>query len=314
MVDHEHGKEWNQTRQVTKEDECLTGLTGEDRQIAEEVAAEIKAQATKALQENEQGVLDTFDELFAADGLAAKEEYDRLEKARKLREMLTCGDESEKAAVRRLLQNEQRAEVIDLDSMPLETVKSQTRKRASMHQKVHQNRQADRRAARFGFRGFGGYAVDKLAARGLFEQRTEVKPRWAVQALVLLRDAGVCRVCKGQVFSDGGEVKQLVLNKLGGQYSEINCVLVCKDCAKAWPAKDFFITSAVEFHFWELCMLTLKRRMAGRNGSRPLNEKGLIRMDEIRRRVASAIVEFGRVVDKVKEQETLNKVPSALVV
>ena len=49
----------------------------------------------------------------------------------------------------------------------------------------------------FGFKGYGEYAVDKVTARKLFENRSRSKPVWAVYMLVGLRDAGVCRVCIG---------------------------------------------------------------------------------------------------------------------
>ena len=288
--------------------ECLTGLTGEDLVAAEEALAEQSAEARKALEANEQGVLDEFDRVMAMEGQQELEELRKSEAQRTMRALLEVDTQGERdkltQQVRELLSSasssERQAEVLEMEAV-VTAPKRIKLNRNHMHQRVFKNKMSDKRGKLFGFRGFGVYAVDKATARELMELRTEVKPRWAVIGLVLLRDTGECQVCGGLTYGQG-EVKQLVPVMLGGQFSEPNCVSVCKDCAKAWPSKNFFISEAVEFHFWELCAALLKRRMLGKGNTRPLTAKGLEQFDKIRTRIDRALVAMNKTVDEVFTQ------------
>jgi len=130
----------------------------------------------------------------------------------------------------------------------------------------------------FGFVGFGEYAVDKETARRLFETRLQQKPVWAVMALVVLRDSGMCRVCGEAVSTKARmkkwQVRQLVLSRDGGKYSEGNCILVCEECDKVWnPNKEFFLGGSMQSEFRKLCFYVIRRRQEGRNGALPLSAK-----------------------------------------
>lgn len=305
------------------EEDCLTGLSGEDKEVMEEVAKDIHEQAVKALQENERGVLDEFDRLMTEDGLSMKEEMERLARQRRDTALIAAsggGGDAASVQVRELLNRKVveveevvGAEVIDCGSGSARLGRY-SENRGTVNQQVHDRRQRDRKGKVFGFRVFGQYAADTEVARAAFEGHTERKERWQVVALVMLRDAGVCRVCSEQVRGNG-HVKRLIPRVLDGQFSEVNCVLVCNECNLAWPRKNYFRSERVEYHFWEMCMAIMTRRMDGRSGSKPLSEKGMTRRDEVRRNIERATVELHRAMKKIEdEQERTKGMPQLLIV
>jgi len=184
------------------------------------------------------------------------------------------------------------------DALPICTER-EPRSRSALHHKVHNSKQVDKRGKLFGFRDFGVFAVDVMTVRKMMGSRTDMKPKWAVWALVWLRDMGECRLCKSQVH-DKGRVKQLVPADLGGQFSEPNCVLVCKDCNLAWPGKNFFLSPLIELHFLDLALWVLRKRMMGKSGARGLGQRSLEHREELRQRrdklVAATVKRIGQVV------------------
>ena len=140
----------------------------------------------------------------------------------------------------------------------------------------------------FGFKGYGEYAVDKVTARKLFENRSRSKPVWAVYMLVGLRDAGVCRVCDEKVSTKvkmkDWNVVQMVLTRNGGSFTEPNCILICGECAKVWnPNKAFFLSGSMEEEFRKMCFYLMRRRQERRCGSKPLSSRSEQRYVELKR-------------------------------
>ena len=314
MTEYVNGKECKQL-EVGSNEGGLSGLTGEDLVATREALEEQARVAKEALAVDEQKVLDEFDRVMAEEGRQELEELRRSEAQRTLSalvDMDTEGQDVAKQVIRELLSGQQRqAEVIDAPPVH-EPVRTRLT-RNHMSQRVYKNKLMDRRGKMFGFRGFGVYAVDKATARELMEMRTEVKPRWAVHALVVLRDAGECQVCTNPAHP-GGMVKQMIPVALGGQCSEPNCVLICKLCALAWPTRNFFLSSAVEFHFWEVAYGILRRRMLGKSRSKPLNAKGLERMDLLKTRIDRATVEMHKALDKAGQSAVVINSDSCLLV
>ena len=84
-----------------------------------------------------------------------------------------------------------------------------------------------------GFVGYGSFVWDKETAKEIIKARSLNKPRWAVIGCVLLRDAGVCQICGDRVSSEF-QVVQMTPTKLGGWFSEPNCLTLCGECNKCW--------------------------------------------------------------------------------
>ena len=298
----------------------LSGLTGEDLVATREALEEQARVAKEMLERDEKGVLSEYDKAMAEEGRAALEEQKRSEAQRISRYLVNLDTEGQNRArqqIRELMSGlDKQAEVVEMppvSEMPRLPRYAKGLSKNGMNQRIFKNRATDKRSKLFGFRGFGVYAVDKVTARELVELRTEVKPKWAVHALVVLRDAGECQVCTNPAHP-GGVVKQLVPVAMGGQCSEPNCVLVCKLCALAWPTRNYFLSSAVEFHFWELALGVLRRRMLGKSRSRPLNAKGLEQMELLRTRLDRATVEMHKALDKAGQSKVVIDKNSCLLV
>jgi len=124
--------------------------------------------------------------------------------------------------------------------------------------------------------GFLDHACNRPVSRKVFESTDKAKPGWAVQALVLLRDQGVCQVCHDE-YGRSGVVVRLKLEREGAQYDEENCIGVCPDCAKVWPDRKGFYNSAyVELDRCKQFLYVLKRRGRGnKNDVRVLSKGGL---------------------------------------
>ena len=201
----------------------------------------------------------------------------------------------------------------DREVLPVFT-EPEPRSRSALHNRVNKNKQIDKRSRLFGFKNFGVFAVESMPVRKLIGSKTEMKPKWAVWALVWLRDMGECRLCKAQVH-DKGRVKQLVPADLGGQFSEPNCVLVCKDCNLAWPGKNFFLGPMIELHFLDLALWVLRKRMMGKCGARGLGQRSLEHREELRHRRDKLLVETHRRISQaVPASQPLSELHSKLLV
>ena len=124
-----------------------------------------------------------------------------------------------------------------------------------------QDKKTEKMSGMFGNTGWlGNYAHKSKAAKVMFEGEV-TKPRWAVEACVLLRDQGVCRVC-GCVVKSGWVVGQLVPRNSGGLFSETNCMLMCRDCGECWHRyKNFDTGDGVEWLWLRVRESVLKRRL-----------------------------------------------------
>lgn len=119
------------------------------------------------------------------------------------------------------------------------------------------------------------YAHDRSVSREVFESSSTGKPRWAVRALVLLRDQGKCRVC-GDEYHGRGEVVRLKPKIVGGIYAEENCVSVCPNCKFVWSSnKNFYVSIFPQIDMLEQFVWILKRRALGKKDVVPLNQDGL---------------------------------------
>ena len=119
------------------------------------------------------------------------------------------------------------------------------------------------------------YACDREVSRKVFEAKTPKKPRWAVRALVLLRDQGVCKVC-GEEYGGRGIVVKMKPSISGGAYVEGNCMSICTHCEKVWSRnKNFYLTAYPEIDKLTQVMWVLKRRAVGKKDVMPLGEVGM---------------------------------------
>jgi hypothetical protein len=127
----------------------------------------------------------------------------------------------------------------------------------------------------FGDKTFLDYACDKVVSRKVFETKSTRKPRWAVRALVLLRDQGQCRVC-GEEYGGRGVVVKLQPSVVGGIYAETNCVGICPNCEKVWSHnKNFYTTIYPQVDMLKQFLWVLKRRALGKKDVIPLGQVGL---------------------------------------
>lgn len=206
--------------------------------------------------------------------------------------------------------NDQRmAEVIDVDS-----VQTARQLKAFEARQVYKSRTLDKRQGLFTFRDTGKFAVDKRLAADQFHVRSRFKPRWAVVGCVWLRAGGLCEVCTESVDTTA-KVKQLQQPKHGGVFNEPNCLLVCKNCDKVWPAKTLFEMGVGSVELAELDCFVLSRRNNGAKGSKYLNEKSHKHWLERRAKLEMLVlkVQEGLGVKKVEPDKKVDGVPSCLL-
>ena len=177
---------------------------------------------------------------------------------------------------------------------------------------VTKARKRDQKTQSMGFlpNGYGTvYACDSAEARKNFESRDRQKNRYAVRALVLLRDKGMCQVCH-EACSVDGEVVARKPYKEGGQFDEGNCVTICSECMKVWDKyKNFYSGSEMD----EFCRLrqylwVMKRRASGRKGKvdvKVLSDVGMTRYREVMRKVEE--FELREAMDRVQQEKGLGK-------
>lgn len=119
-------------------------------------------------------------------------------------------------------------------------------------------------------------AKDSKLAKLMWDDEQLNKPRWAVRPLVMIRDAGKCRVCAE--FDQAGDVEQIVPVKDGGMFEERNCIYLCRACLKCWPKYEVsrFLGHETKQEDWELISLfVFKRRLKSYKGTRPLLPEGI---------------------------------------
>jgi hypothetical protein len=151
--------------------------------------------------------------------------------------------------------------------------------------KLTRLRTADKRAMEL-FPKHGKYACERSLAREYFETRNAKKPRYAVMALVLLRDHGTCYVCNDPVGSSFDVVRRLTTDE-GGIFDEPNCVLLCRECALVWnPYKNFHTSRNTLTGDLDQLKYTLRRRDEGRKGCKGLSR---ISQDKYRRVLDEAV-------------------------
>jgi len=163
--------------------------------------------------------------------------------------------------------------VVDLTELDYEGVP-----RSKVDEEIRKARKVDKKLASmsymFGGVGWlGGEACDSKAAERMFFSR-DTKPRWAVEALELLRDQGSCRVCGDQI-KRGWIIGQLIPQHSGGLYSVSNCVLMCKNCGECWSGlyKTFDIGDSVEKMWGRIQEFVLKRRLGCFRNCKGLNSE-----------------------------------------
>jgi hypothetical protein len=111
----------------------------------------------------------------------------------------------------------------------------------------------------------------------------EYKPHWAVDACVVMREQGVCAVCKEPV-GRGYVVRMVVPRARGGEYVEDNCVCVCKHCGECWfMHKDFNVGWGRQDMLDRLCVAVMERRRRRFHGVKDLNDMGVERLKELSR-------------------------------
>lgn len=159
---------------------------------------------------------------------------------------------------------------------------------------------------------YGMYACDKVAARKLFETRGKDKPRWAVYALVVLRDEGRCQVCHEEFEYGKSTVVMRKPPLEGGKFDEYNCITICGECAKVWSKyKNFYFQSTEEHGMWNQYLWVLKRRAFGRSGKGGvgiLSTKGVERYRQVLGKV-----EDMKVQDDVRQEHKVQKVASVFI-
>ena len=112
----------------------------------------------------------------------------------------------------------------------------------------------------------------------------EHKPHWAVDACVVLRDQGSCVVCKEPV-GKGYVVRMVVPKARDGEYTEDNCVCVCKHCGECWfMHKDFNVGFGRVDTLDRLSVAVMERRRKRFHGVKDLNDLGVERLRELRRK------------------------------
>ena len=129
------------------------------------------------------------------------------------------------------------------------------------------------------------YACDKPVAQKLFSARERVKPKWAVKALVLLRDEGRCQVCHSE-YTDKGTVVMRKPYVEQGQYDEYNCISICVECAKVWSVyKNFYMTPFDELDKMKQYLWVLQRRGKGLKGAKILSDNEMVRYKQVRHKI-----------------------------
>ncbi|MFA5132884.1 MAG: hypothetical protein WC444_06185 [Candidatus Paceibacterota bacterium] len=153
---------------------------------------------------------------------------------------------------------------------------------------------------------YGMYACDNAVARVLWMAKGQdsIKPRWAVKALVTLRDNGVCQVC-GDECDTHGEVVRKTPSVAGGEFNEFNCILVCPNCYAVWPKKSFDKTRSPMLNIYTQYMYVLKRRGFGRKGAVPLSAKGMEKYREVCHRLEDSQIRLE--VELENMQRTVGK-------
>lgn len=155
---------------------------------------------------------------------------------------------------------------------------------------------------------FGMYACDKQVSKKMFSERQRAKPRWAVEALVLLRDEGRCQVCYEEYKTNESLVVMRKPHADGGQFDEYNCITICRECGKVWSTyKNFYLSRfSEEYDMWRQCLWVMRRRAQGRKGSQQvttLSEQGMERYRYVMGKVETFYAR--EEVQKEREQDEL---------
>ena len=142
---------------------------------------------------------------------------------------------------------------------------------------------------------YGVYACDMPVSKKVFETRDRSKPAWAVRALVLLRDQGVCQVC-GDEYGRHGEVVRRKPLSADGQYDEATCVSLCVECMKVWVEnRNFYNTELEEFDRCKQYLCVLKKRRSGsKSDVKCLSSVGMDRYRELSERKDKLELELTR--------------------
>uniref|UniRef100_A0A6M3KA68 Uncharacterized protein n=1 Tax=viral metagenome TaxID=1070528 RepID=A0A6M3KA68_9ZZZZ len=164
------------------------------------------------------------------------------------------------------------------------------------------------------FSTFGEYAADKHSARFLFESHSEMKQRWAVCACVLLRDAGVCRVCGEQVDINSAPLARLVV-LLGprdeNRFSELSCVLVCHNCAICWYEKNWFLYGKTSAAWITMQYKIMRRRLHRYKKCQTLNDESFEFYKQVKDKYAFAQEDMrkarNRLVGELKRKHISDK-------
>jgi len=146
--------------------------------------------------------------------------------------------------------------------------------------------------------GGSQWAHQHQAARKVFESKA-LKPMWAIEGCVLLRDQGKCRVCREGVGKQW-KVVRFVAKSYGGRWTEDNCVTICKHCETCWnPRKHFVSGTGLDGDFRRLRIYVMQRRLRQYRGCKDLEretmkvyrglvdeeERGVMKDDKVLQRV-----------------------------
>jgi len=197
--------------------------------------------------------------------------------------------------------------------MTLEEVRSFSKQFNSSS--IDKARKQDKRDARGRWFAAGLCVLDKpacesKAARLVFEKRGP-KPRWAVEACVLLRAQGKCEVCEEQLHGPW-DVKLVVPIRKRGEWVESNCLCVCSHCAKCWfTQKDFYTGHGSASVLQRLSVAVMQRRQRSFRDCKMLSTEAWERFVELEKREQERLLRERAVMLEVarrarEEQQTVH--------
>jgi len=150
-------------------------------------------------------------------------------------------------------------------------------KNKSAYNKIQYEKEKDKTSLEFAsiykLKTFGRFACDRRVSIYLFTSRSLAKPKWAIEALIKLRDANKCQICESYIYKKP-YIKNVFPRSEKIPLSEISGILVCSECNKCWTQKNFFLPNkSFEEGFRKLRIFILKRRLNKYKNSKPLTNR-----------------------------------------
>jgi len=151
-------------------------------------------------------------------------------------------------------------------------------------------------------------AVDPVCKKLFWYTGNLAKPKWAVRALVLYRDKGVCRVCNEVCELDAKVVMKKPYAE-GGQYDEVNCIAVCTSCAEVWSRyKNFYVSPFEQLDELRQFLWIMRKRASAKKNVKVLSSVGMQRYKEL-----LSLLESQQVKAEVEKEKLVSRLTAGIL-